>query len=250
MTIYGAIPRGGYRQMPKQNPRSLGFERYALGFNPALLQYVDCGTDASLQATNDTTVEAFIKPVNVTGIFTIAAKSNIVAEDRYSFYVENGELKCLKECQNTGIVVIVGGPVAVNTCYHVVFLMGSKGFKLYQNQVEVASNPSTLVLSAGVHKPLTIGRDYNNVNYFHGLIPLLRIYKDYALSQEEVRWNRLNYHNPVRPDKLALWLPMEEGTGLTVVDHSGLGNNGTLLPAATPPTWEQVRQYELRAETE
>ena len=33
MTIYGAVPRGAYRQMPKGNPRSLGFERYLLGFN-------------------------------------------------------------------------------------------------------------------------------------------------------------------------------------------------------------------------
>jgi len=57
-----------------------------------------------------------------------------------------------------------------------------------------------------------------------------------------------NYHNPVHPEYLRLWLPMEEGSGLTVYDKSGHGNNGSLLPADDPPTWQRVRQWELRAE--
>lgn len=82
-------------------------------------------------------------------------------------------------------------------------------------------------------------------NYFDGLIALVLLYNR-VLAADEVRWNRVNYHNPVR-DGLVLWLPMEEGAGLTAYDKSGLGNDGSLLPGAGPPIWERVRQWELRA---
>lgn len=76
----------------------------------------------------------------------------------------------------------------------------------------------------------------------HGNNPL--IYSDKVLSLEEIRWNMLNYHNPVT-DGLALWLPMEEGQGTTVKDYSGMGNDGTLLNG---PLWQRVSQWQMRGE--
>ncbi|MBA7492759.1 hypothetical protein ES702_03309 [subsurface metagenome] len=43
-------------------------------------------------------------------------------------------------------------------------------------------------------------------------------------------------------------LRMEESAGLMAFDDSGLGNNGDLIPALTPPTWTDVAKYELLAE--
>jgi len=68
-----------------------------------------------------------------------------------------------------------------------------------------------------------------------------------ALSQEEILYNMLNYHNPIR-DNLFLFVRCEEGTGLTAYDQSGLGNNMSLLPAADPPVWVRDRMWALRAE--
>ena len=76
MSIYGARPRGAYRQMPKGNPRSLGFERYILHF-PLALPRVDCGNDASLAVTDKVSVEAFIKPNSVGGIGGISGIGGI-----------------------------------------------------------------------------------------------------------------------------------------------------------------------------
>lgn len=67
------------------------------------------------------------------------------------------------------------------------------------------------------------------------------------LSDEEIRYDMLNYHSPIR-NGLQMWLPFEEGQGLTAVDLSGTGNDGSLLPVIDPPPWIRVRKHELRAE--
>jgi len=69
-----------------------------------------------------------------------------------------------------------------------------------------------------------------------------------SLSDEEVRYNMLNYHSPVR-NGLQMWLAFEEGQGLMAVDLSGTGNNGSLLPVIAPPTWIRTRKHELRVES-
>lgn len=67
------------------------------------------------------------------------------------------------------------------------------------------------------------------------------------LTDEEIRYNMLNYHSPIR-NGLQMWLPFEEGQGLTAVDLSGTGNNGSLLPVVNPPPWIRTSKHELRAE--
>ncbi len=79
-----------------------------------------------------------------------------------------------------------------------------------------------------------------------GMLGLVRVYGGKCLTPAEVSYNRLNYHNPLT-DGLVLWLKLTEGQGFIVQDYSGQGNNGYLYPAETPPAWERVRQWELRA---
>lgn len=249
MTIYGAIPRGAYKQQPKLMPRSLGFERYALGFN-GLDNSIEVPDSASIRNLyrSPFTIEVFAKKtVLLPGGETLVGWGWGV---RINLDGALFQWRGLLAGVWTTFASITGGWIQDLGQHHWVLKWDGLAYTFCRDGNALPTTSIGNVSDASVASLLIGAFTVPGTQVFNGLISLVRIYKDYALSLEEVRWNRLNYHNPVRPDKLALWLPMEEGSGLVAADHSGLGNNGALLPALTPPTWEQVRQYELRAETE
>lgn len=248
MTIYGAVPRGAYRQMPKLMPRSLGFERYTLRFN-GVTSNVSCPVIAVPTAF---TVLAYFKRLGDSG----GASGD--THHCLAGYL-NGHIFNQVTVNKAGTLVFnqvsVGGVrisdtlvIPDPTSFHQVGGMwdGAKVYSILDGALDVGTIAAG-ALGAGA-TTFRVGMLSPAYNLSNGLIPLILIY-DRALSAGEIRWNRLNYHNPIQ-NGLVLWLPMEEGAGLVAADHSGLGNNGTLKPALTPPTWEQVRQYELRAQTE
>lgn len=249
MPVYGAIPRAAYRQQPRRQPRSLGFERYALRFDDTQ-QAVDCGADPSLKG-NSNTVE-------------IIAKAGALgpAVQRMSWYywvnLNNRAYLAIPWADNRVYVAATINGVAGNhfvglytladlNYHHYVCVFDGVNWSFYVDG-EFMGSEVTDDWGAMVGNPI-FRVSAESVYYLDGLVPLLRIY-DCALVQDEIEWNLFNYHNPVRPGNLALWLPMEEGAGLTAFDHSGHGNDGALLPALTPPVWDRVKQWELRAETE
>jgi len=240
---YGAVPKG--------NPRSLGFERYALRFDHALSQYIDCGKDPSLINLTAYSVEAFVKlkVQNYPGLINW-----VVGLNRPGVYLCWGPHGPMFYAGTNNLRYFDGSAADIlrdGALHHVVFTIpGSNQLDIEDSKMYLDDSPVAVDSTVSTGVPLAKVNLYiGKYDYLDGLIPLLRIY-DGVLTLDEIRWNRLNYHNPVRRDKLVLWLPMEEGAGLTTIDRSGHGNNGSLLPAATPPTWEQVRQYELRAQTE
>ena len=64
---------------------------------------------------------------------------------------------------------------------------------------------------------------------------------DRAITDDEIKYNALNYHDPVR-NGLVMWFRMEEGQGLALHDYSGNGNDGTIFGA----DWTPVEKWELR----
>ena len=64
-----------------------------------------------------------------------------------------------------------------------------------------------------------------------------------TVSQPEIEHNMRNPMNPVK-NGLALWLPMIEGQGLTLGDHSPLANNGTLSGGVA---WMNLAKYEIQS---
>jgi len=196
--------------------------------------------------TDEITIEAWVKPaVDISG-------------PGVRVFLEKMDAYGLAYGFNAGYLeVYLGGsrpieyPVTLykNNWYHLVGVWeGSTtgNVYLYINGENVASGDYTGSITSDHALQIGGAEVWSDAwRYFNGTIALVRIYKDYALTPEEVRWNMLNYHNPAR-EGLVLWLPMEEGSGGTVYDKSGYGNNGTLLPADDPPTWQRVRQWELR----
>lgn len=238
MHNYGAVPRGAYRQLPRQRPRSLGFERYTLDFD-GVSNYVTHGVAQPASGT----FEAWAS-------FDILSSDKGVSQSIISPLFLNAGSDKITVYGTDWRSFLASTPI-ISTFYHYVMTWTDKTdvttSKLFINAIEKAVS----AVGSGAFLIWNyLGAGSPTAYFMDGKIAQVRIYGDYVLDPDEVRWNHLNYHNPVHPEKLILWLPMEEGAGLTVYDKSGLGNNGDLLPALTPPTWERVKQYELRAETE
>jgi len=246
MGTHSALPRAQYRQQPKRMPRTLGFERYALSFDGEN-DYVDCGNDPSLNCTDAITIEAWVK-INTLQAGDVADKKNYYRLNIHS----DGKLRPILTLDGTLYSADYGNTALLpGIWYHVALTYdkdgGDNNEKVYINGQIDKQWTKTGAIDLSPETKVTIGSHWDGFsNFFNGTITLARIYKDYALTPEEVKWNLLNYNNPVHPEHLVLWLPMEEGSGLTVYDKSGYGNNGTLLPADDPPTWQRVRQWELR----
>jgi len=198
--------------------------------------------------THAITIEAWVKPIgehgsniDIGGICAVGGQA-----PRYYHRDTDKTLYVRLETENNNITKIGTANLLPFDEWHFTTITYDGEFlRLYVDGVLDVSEPATgNILSPDDNA--SIGAPATN-HFFNGTIALVRIYKDYALTPEEIRWNMLNYHNPVHPEYLVLWLPLEEGSGGTVYDKSGHGNNGTLLPADDPPTWTRVRQWELRA---
>jgi len=253
MPIYGAIPRGAYRQLPKGNPRSLGFERYVLGFDPTIPNYgeIPAGATQLNFTSEDFSIIIRVKFDDVSINPQLFSRGAINVDGYYIHIQVNGRFYFItSQLAAFQMTYSASGTCIDDTWYTLGVSRDGAAVKLYRDGVALPVTAGAHINPATSTRTAKIGIDDNLVQHsLNGKIAFLMAY-GIALTADEMRWNVLNYHNPVRRDKLALWLPMEEGAGLTLIDHSGYGTNGALLPAPTPPTWERVKQYELRAETE
>ena len=121
-----------------------------------------------------------------------------------------------------------------------------------QNSLTAGHNPGAWISNIFADpRILRLGRwgETGNAATLRGLLKNFYQYNR-PLSESELEHNLLNYTNPVASG-LILWIPCEEGAGEIVYDKSGHGNYGMLLPAGRlGPTWERLRQWEIRAQTE
>jgi len=242
--VYKTLPRSIYQRMPKELPRSLGFERYTLSFD-GVDDCVRVLHDPSISLPDDFTVGIWIKTTFVPSTWTaVINKPYAGTPVNYRIYLDasgyaRGEIHDGTVSVNANSLTNVSDGV-----WHNIVLLRSTAedkVKIYVDGELKAqvTDPTT----ASIESPYDLYISRGGL-WYSGLTALALIYNR-ALSDEEIRWNRLNYHNPVR-DGLVLWLPMEEGVGTTVRDLSGYENHGTIYGAV----WERVMQWEIRAETE
>jgi len=236
-----SLPPAINTRMPRRMPYSLGFKRYALAFD-GVDDYVEVPYSQSLDV-DVVSIEAIFAPEPT----PTDAYELVVKPSSYTLYAYTSETRDRPEW-NFGVVTggtfygTLGGVVTgVNPSEfyrfaHVVGVFDGSELRVYVNGQLYAYRAVS-----GVIDKNTNNIKINNRAEHKGKLALVRIYNR-PLTESEIRYNMLNYHNPVR-DGLVLWLA-DRIVGNTWYDESSQGNHGTIHGAQVV----KVKQYELRAE--
>jgi len=240
-----SCPTSVYPRLPRRLPKSLGFSRYALFFD-GVDDYGQLPLNPSLlQAFTAITVEAWVRLEDSTrGAGTIVCRGSYDTGEFNLLKWPDNNFACF-QCWDLSPRRVIG---SINICdgrFHLV--RGSfDGNNLILEVDNVLDNsvPVANTIASDTERTY-IGARLGTEEFARGIIDEVHIY-DRILSDSEKEHNFSDYHNPVRSG-LILLLRMEEGTGLTTYDGSGLNNDCSLLPAADPPTWVENRKWELRA---
>jgi len=240
-----SLPISVYRRLPRRKPLSIGFSRYSLSFD-GVDDHVQSSSDV-FKFTDEFTVEEWVKltgshpnhhePIlgllNSTGGHGISIHAVADHTNRFAYWDANNLWK------NSTLTL------TREVWYHLAVVVKSGSYVKFYANGSFLNEEALADVFPSLNGVLRIGWAWLD-QATQGIIDEPHVYNR-ALSLEEINYNMLNYHNPIR-DRLVLWLPFEEGTGLTAYDKSGYGNHGSLLPAADPPIWTRVKQWELRAE--
>jgi len=245
-----SVPKSVYRRMPKRLPLSLGFGRYALDFDGSE-DYVECPDSPSLSiTTQDISICAWVWPTSPLNLYGgIVRKNDGALPASYDFYYDDdGLLYAVRGDGANYQNVSVSYSLPLDMWSHVAMVQNGWDVSFYVNGELIGTPTMTSVALGDTDTPLKVGArdDLNADTFWHGMITEPLVYNR-TLSAWEVRHNMLNYHKPIE-DGLVLRLPFEAGFGTDAVDESGSGNDGVLKPAASPPTWEGVKKWELRSE--
>ncbi|MBP0011132.1 LamG-like jellyroll fold domain-containing protein [Roseofilum sp. Belize Diploria] len=146
---------------------------------------------------------------------------------------------------NGGWVALQGADVELNTWTHVAATYDGSTMKLYING-EPSGNPVPSKILINSQYPLRIGAGITEGNpgfFFNGKIAEVRLW-DKARSQEEIQELMHQRLTGSEAGLVGYW-PLDAGSGTTVTDKSGHGNNGTINGA----TWE-TSDLELAAAPE
>ncbi|MCK4918754.1 MAG: LamG domain-containing protein, partial [Candidatus Pacebacteria bacterium] len=191
--------------------------------------YVDAGDDASLNITDEVTVEAWVysNGTQADDYAAISGKST-------SYYLN------FNHTGDSLYFTITDNSINKNTIYaithnkwvHIVGTFDSTVIKLYMDSIEVDSTDYTGDIDSNINNKIFIGA-YGTTgvasnNFFNGSIDSVRIYNR-ALSAEEVRYH-YNKGGPV-----AEW-GFDEGSETTAFDGSWNNNDGTLTNFGTTDT--------------
>ncbi|MFH0924245.1 MAG: LamG-like jellyroll fold domain-containing protein [bacterium] len=206
----------------------------SLSFNGVDPYYVDCGTNSNLTLTNNLTIEAWIKWTGDGNSY------QAIVSKRLGGGLVNYYLRIDKASKTLFLIAYSNSTeywknstltVPINEWIHVAVTFDNGNTHFYINSVDdgLKSFPVSSLFSNG--QSVRIGY-YDNSQIFSGLIDQVRIYNR-ALSATEVAASYRNGAGRLSDGLVAGW-NFNEGTGTTVDDASGNGNNGTLTNG---PTW-------------
>ena len=212
----------------------------ALQFNgsSALVAIPDA---ASLHLIDGMTLEAWVNPSTVDGNWR-----DVIYKGNDNYYLEGTSSNASKP----GAGMIAGGSYAhaygtdalpANSWSYLAETYDGSTLRLYVNGTQVASTDHT-GSTASSTDPLQIGGDSIYGQYFAGLIDEVRVY-NVALAAAQIQTDQATPVNPAPipavPSGLVAAYGFDEGSGTTVADASGNGNNGTITNA----TWAASGKY-------
>jgi len=236
------LPKRVHPRVPKCLPIMEQYPLYALSFD-GVDDYVGVANSASLNPSSAVTVEAWFK--------TSVVHDGAIVWKPYGTYNPTYGFAYFGKAYNTieGRVVDSGGTLhgvsfawtADGRWHHLALTYDGSTLKIYLDGVLKSSASWSGSIASSTYAVRLGDRETEHM-YFNGLIALPRIYSG-ALSLAEIHRNIRNPLNPVR-DGLVLFLPMIEGSGTTVRDFSGYGNNGTLYNGVS---WRELAKYEVQA---
>jgi len=200
--------------------------------------YVGCGSDSSLDITEEITVSAWIKLTTLGLEQKILAKAQSSTKGYEIFIGSDNKIRSRVGAEdNASERDLIGDSVSLGNWYHVVMTWDGTTQKLYANG-SLSNSKGTSGTSGNPEYDLTVGRrsDASSL-FFNGLIDDARVYNR-ALSAEEV--SKLYKGEWVSDTGLVGHWEMDEGHGGQVRDKSGNGNHGTIYGAtwgSSAPEW-------------
>jgi hypothetical protein len=202
----------------------------------------------SLNPTSAITLQAWVYKLANQGWMRIFEKDAYFAgQTGFSLIDVNGTVRW--ELWNPHRYFDTSNAIPLNVLLNIAATYDGSLMKLYINGQLVNSYSTSGGINAGNNGVLGIGTAVtdtgpttNTSEHFPGFVICPLMYGR-ALSQAEIQYNMYNPLNPIR-DGLVLFLPFIEGSGTTVRDYSGLGNNGTLYGGVS---WVELAKYEIPA---
>lgn len=220
-----------------------GQNQYALSFD-GVDDYVDCGTDASLNITGPITVEAWIYLQGSLNIY-----KRIVEKDWATSYLLagkygiNGIYFGMDPNGNPANGLSTADNVLVsNSWNHVAGTWDGATLTIYINGEPVASKAWVNASVDGSANSTKLGKYYGpDNNYFTGRMDEVRIW-NVARTQQQIRDNMYKeLDNPGSEGNLVAYYSFNEGSGQTSDDLSSNSNTavlgGTASVESTDPTW-------------
>ncbi len=192
--------------------------------------YVDAGSNASLNITNAITLEAWVKPISdMTECNGIVNKMKVVGDVGYTLYGGGGcggSINSIKFWISGVSSVNSNNLINKNQWSYIVGKYDGSSMSVYINGILDAEQIATgTPIDSGL--AVTIGRTYVDFSnrHFNGSIDDVRIY-NYARTPSQIAWD----YNRGKP--VAEW-SFDECQGATANDASGNGNTGTITIGAT-----------------
>ncbi|RLG81397.1 MAG: hypothetical protein DRO40_09710, partial [Thermoprotei archaeon] len=182
--------------------------------------YVDCGSDESLNITDAITIEAWVYTRGHSAYMGILNKWDWTGGGHrsYGLIITSANvfrMSLSSDGTDDTRVICESSAISATTdqWYHVVGSYGGTDIVLYVNAILVDSDQFTGPIHSSPNSALIGAYDLGNTAYFDGIISEVRIYNR-ALSAEEIRYH-YNRGGPV-----AHW-KFDEGSGQTAHDSAG-----------------------------
>jgi hypothetical protein len=177
------------------------------------------------------TLEAWIKPISISGVKSIVRK-----DGDYNFYLNNGTVAAEAWVNGTGTPAMhkVTGTVqnvTVGKWTHVAATWdpAANTMSIYINGVAIPT--TTVVESVNASGNFLIGVSQTYGQPFAGEVDELRVWNT-PRTAAQIADYRNSFISASTPG-LAAYYKFDEGTGATTADATGNGNNGTLEPGAS-----------------